>query len=41
MNELGLTLATAQTAGPAANAPVEDPDLAEVLDEETASANHR
>jgi len=41
MNELGLTLATAQTAGPAANAPVEDSDLAEVLDEETASANHR
>jgi len=41
MNELGLASATAQTAAPAADAPAEDPDPAEVLDEETASASHR
>jgi len=41
MNELGLALATAPAATPAANAPAEDTDPADQVDEETASASHR
>ncbi len=41
MNELGLALATAPAAAPAANAPAEDTDPADQVDEETASASHR
>ncbi len=41
MNELGLALATAPAAAPAANAPAEDTDPADPVDEETASASHR
>ncbi len=41
MNKLGLALATAPAAAPAANAPAEDTDPADQVDEETASASHR
>jgi lambda family phage portal protein len=41
MNELGLALATAPAAAPAAKAPAEDTDPADQVDEETASASHR
>jgi lambda family phage portal protein len=41
MNELGLALATAPAAAPAANEPAEDTDPADQVDEETASARHR
>ncbi|MCE2968466.1 MAG: phage portal protein [Phycisphaerales bacterium] len=41
MNELGLALATAPAAAPAANAPAEDTDPPDQVDEETASASHR
>ena len=39
MNELGLALATAPAAAPAPNAPAENTDPADTVDEETASAN--
>ncbi len=41
MNELGLALATAPAAAPAPNAPAENTDPADQVDEETASASHR
>lgn len=41
MNELGLALVTAPAVAPAANAPAEDTDPADQVDEETASASHR
>jgi len=39
MNELGLALATAPAAAPAPNAPAENTDPADTVDEETARAN--
>jgi capsid protein len=39
MNELGLSPAAAPAAAPASNAPADDPDPADTVDEETASAN--
>jgi capsid protein len=39
MNELGLSPAAAPAATPATNAPADNPDSADTVDEETASAS--